>query len=291
MKIVVGIATAGRRDLVGQVVSLFRHQTRLPESVIICPATEHDYESMANTDCPFPVKVVAGGKGLPLQRNLILNAATDADVVVFFDDDFVCEENFLAELEALFLKAPDIVVATGNVIADGARSIGITLDDALAQVSSYGKLPPECLRPVFNAYGCNMAIRANVVSANRLKFDEMLPLYAWWEDVDFSRQMAAYGKIMHSNRLVGVHMGSKSGRTPGQRLGYAQIANIVYMMQKGTVPLHLGTYRISMNLIANAVRQFSPEPWVDRRGRFIGNMKAIADCLQKPADPQKILTL
>jgi hypothetical protein len=103
--------------------------------------------------------------------------------------------------------------------------------------------------------------------------------------------MAPYGRILHANRLRGVHMGSKSGRTPGKRLGYAQVINIVYMMKKGSITLPVGATRIARNVAANLVRQFSPEPWVDRRGRFRGNLMALGDSLRGQVDPQRILQL
>ena len=142
-----------------------------------------------------------------------------------------------------------------------------------------------------NGYGCNMAVRRDVIIRNDVLFDETLPLYGWWEDVDFSRRVAPFGRILHANRLRGVHMGSKSGRTPGKRLGYAQVINIVYMMRKGSVTLPVGAARIARNIAANLFRQVSPEPWVDRRGRLRGNLMALGDSLLGDVDPQRILRL
>lgn len=291
MKIVVGFATAGRGDLMPKVIEKLSQQLRQPDAIYVCPASDADYDPSKNTGFAIPIEVVKGNRGLPAQRNAIMKAVTDADAIVFFDDDFVADRFFLQEVEAFLENRPGVVMLTGDVLADGINGPGISYEDACQRVDQQGELPDERIENVFNAYGCNMVVRMQPAREWGIWFDETLPLYGWWEDVDFSRRMAPYGGIIKTNRLRGVHMGSKSGRTPGQKLGYSQVANIVYMMQKGSIPTDVGLVRISRNVIANAIKQFKPEPWADRRGRFIGNMKAIGDCLKAPADPQKALKL
>uniref|UniRef100_UPI00195349D0 glycosyltransferase family 2 protein n=1 Tax=Escherichia coli TaxID=562 RepID=UPI00195349D0 len=66
-------------------------------------------------------------------------------------------------------------------------------------------------------YGCNMTVRLSVIHAHGIRFDEDLPLYAWLEDVDLSRRMAPYGRIVGSATMRGVHLGSKRGRSSGIR--------------------------------------------------------------------------
>ncbi len=291
LNIAIAIATAGRREGLNETVACLARQTRPADAVYICPASDDDFDPEVGQGLTVPVHIVRGGRGLTTQRNVIIRAATAADIIVFFDDDFVPDNSYLAELERLFEQVPDMAIATGDVLADGATNRGIAFADALDIVDHAGPLPPESLRPVHNGYGCNMAVRRDIIVKNGIFFDETLPLYGWWEDVDFSRRIAPHGRILHANRLRGVHMGSKSGRTPGKRLGYAQVINIVYMMKKGSVTLPVGSTRIAQNVAANLVRQFSPEPWVDRRGRFRGNLMALGDSLRGQVDPQRILTL
>src|SRR5690606_25023936 len=82
------------------------------------------------------------------------------------------------------------------------------------------------LHATFNGYGCNMAIRMAPVREHDIRFDENLPFYAWLEDVDFSRQLVPFGRIVRADQLRGVHLGTKkAGRSPGKRLGYSQVAN------------------------------------------------------------------
>lgn len=291
LNIVIAIATAGRREGLSETVAYLGNQTRPADAIYICPASDGDFEPDVGSGLDVPVHIVRGGRGLTTQRNVIIRAAHDADLIVFFDDDFVPESSYLAELETLFESRPDLVIATGAVLADGATTEGISFEEAVYIVETAGPLPDEALKPVHNGYGCNMAVRRAAIVDNDVFFDETLPLYGWWEDVDFSRRIAPFGDILHADRLRGVHMGSKSGRTPGKRLGYAQVINIVYMMKKGSVTLPVGAVRIARNIAANGVRQFSPEPWVDRSGRFRGNLMALGDSLRGHIDPQRILSL
>ncbi|BEV11547.1 glycosyltransferase [Asticcacaulis sp. DW145] len=291
MKISIGIATAGRPALVGRVVRYLEKQTLLPSTVYVCPAKSSDFDPTSVEGLAFPVVTVRGAIGLPAQRNLILDAGRTDDVILFIDDDFLPESDFLFELNRLFEDDPTMVLATGHVVADGATGPGLSFEDADAIISQLPLKPSERLESVYNAYGCNMAVRVRTARGHDVRFDEVLPLYAWWEDVDFSRRLAPFGKIIKSNRLRGVHMGSKSGRTPGVRLGYSQVANIAYLVQKGSVSFPVGAVRIGRNVFANALRQFAPEPWVDRKGRFVGNLKGLSDWMRGRVDPQRILRL
>src|SRR5690606_38542508 len=98
-----------------------------------------------------------------------------------------------------------------------------------------------------------------------------LPLYAWFEDIDFSRQLAPHGRIMRSLKLVGVHLGTKrSGRSPGRQLGYSQVCNPIYLSRKGTLSWSFSLKYVYRNMLANLVKTLRPEPWVDRKGRCAG---------------------
>jgi hypothetical protein len=149
----------------------------------------------------------------------------------------------------------------------------------------------DVLEPVPGLYGCNMAFRIQYVRANQLRFDENLPLYGWQEDIDFSLQMAPFGRLVKSDRLMGVHLGVKAGRTSGVRLGYSQIANPVYLSKKGTMSWQHARKLISRNIAANLARSLYPEPWIDRHGRLKGNLLALMDLLRGKASPARILQL
>jgi hypothetical protein len=234
-----------------------------------------------------------GRRGSTTQRNEILSAAGNADVIVFFDDDFFPQSDYLREVETIFTQNPDVVAATGRPMRDGANGPGLNAEDALRIVSAAAapELLSQTMTPTYGAYGCNMAFRMSPIRQHGVRFDENLPLYGWQEDIDFSRQLSPFGRIMDSNVLRGVHLGTKGGRTSGVRFGYSQIANPVYLIRKGTMSATFARSLIWRNLIANLAKSVWPEPWIDRKGRLYGNFLALIDLVLRRISPQRILHL
>ncbi|HVZ29538.1 MAG TPA: glycosyltransferase [Asticcacaulis sp.] len=291
MKIAVGIATAGRREGLSDTIAYLRRQTRAADSLYIAPAGDDDLDPACLIDFPSPAHVVRGARGLPAQRNTILRALGDEDIIVFFDDDFLPEPSYLEELEGIYHRYPAVLVATGCVVADGIKTKGIGYQEAIDIIERLPELPEDDAWDVFSAYGCNMAARVSILRREGIEFDEKLPLYAWWEDVDFSRRLAAYGRIARCNHIRGVHQGTKKGRTPGKRLGYSQVANMLYLERKGSIPGQMAWKQIFKNMSSNLALALWPEPWVDRRGRLVGNLMALGDAAMGRVDPGKILKL
>ena len=290
MRIALGIATRGRAAILGEVLAEIARQTRAPDRILVCHVTEDDVTGLRER---FPsVEFLAAAAGLPRQRNTIMDSVDDCDAVLFLDDDFLPAPEYLAVLAAIFAARPDMVVATGQVIADGAKGPGITVEQGRALLRQ--DLPaaePHVTEPAFNAYGCNMAVRLDPVRDHALRFDEALPLYAWYEDIDFSRRLGAFGTILRLPGARGVHLGVKAGRVPGLRLGYSQVANPIYLARKGSYPWSHALYSSGRHCLINLVRSAFPEPHVDRFGRFRGNMIALGDLLRGRASPARILDL
>lgn len=287
MRLVVGIATVGRSALLREVLEELTRQTRRPDRIVLCAPAAADLAGVSTDQA----EIIVGPRGLTRQRNAILDHLENCDVLQFFDDDFVPGPGYLAEIERGFAADPDVVMITGNVIADGITGPGFDLAEArrrLATASAAKEIPIE---PVDNGYGCNMAVRLAAVRAARCRFDERLPLYGWLEDVDFSRQLAREGRIVKLAAARGVHLGIKQGRQSGVRLGYSQIANPIYLSRKGTCPWPRMLRQISRNVVMNLARSLKPEPYVDRPGRVVGNFKAVWDLVNGRLDPQRILEL
>jgi GT2 family glycosyltransferase len=290
LKIAVGIATAGRREILAETLRELSRQTRLPDCVFVCPAAEKDCDATQAAELPFPLLVVRRRRGLTAQRNAVLDAEQGFDVLVFFDDDFFAASSYLGELEQSFAAQPAIVAMSGQLIADGVTGPGMTVASARAILDSFREPPGnQILTNLYNAYGCNMAVRLAPVHAHGVRFDEKLSLYGWLEDVDFSRQLARFGRIVKNRRMVGVHLGTKGGRVSGVRFGYSQIANPFYLWRKGTFRLDLALRQMSRNLLANFAKVIRPEPWVDRRGRVVGNMLGFLDLIRGRLHPTRIL--
>lgn len=289
MNIVVGIATAGRRELLSEVIRQLALQTRMPDCVSICPASEADVDEEVVRTFPGRASIIRGKRGSAHQRNAIIRAATDADVIVFFDDDFMPQPSYVAEIEQMFREYTDLVVTTGVVLADGIHGPGLSIEESRRVLDEDRPIRGEGrLETIFAGYGCNMALRLSVARAHGLEFDENLPSYAWWEDVDLSRRMARYGSVAKSDRLRGVHLGVKAGRASGRRLGYSQVANPTYLASKGTISKRLAALTIAKHMTINLGRSFASEPWIDRRGRAIGNMLALCDLVLRRLSPERI---
>lgn len=287
MNIAIGIATRGRPAILGEVLAELDRQTRPPQSIIICHVSEDDVTGLP---ARFPgLRFITAEAGLPRQRNAIMDAAPGADAILFIDDDFFPAPEWLAVLERVFSAHPDCVVATGTVIADGAKGPGISVEEARKILAADAPpANPLTVTPHFNGYGCNMAFRMAPVRAHGIRFDEALPAYAWYEDIDFSRRLLPYGTILRLGGARGVHLGAKIGRQPGRRLGYSQVVNSVYLARKGSYPWDHALRSIGRHLLANGVKSLRPEPEVDRWGRFRGNLRGVWHVLTGQAHPGRI---
>jgi GT2 family glycosyltransferase len=290
LRIAVGIATVGRAPLLRAIVEELAQQTRMPDRIVICAPTQADVDGVPAGPT---TEIVIGARGLTRQRNVILGRVDDFDVVVFFDDDFVPAPTYMAAVERLFAAQSDVAMATGSVIADGIIGPGLSLDDVRRRLAQAGSVldSDASVEEVSNGYGCNMAVRLATARAAQCRFDERLPLYGWMEDVDFSRQLARHGRIVKAAAAQGFHLGVKRGRQSGVRLGYSQVANPIYLSRKGTCPWPRTLRLMSRNIAANLVRSLRPEPYIDRLGRVLGNLKALRDLATGRLDPQRILEL
>jgi hypothetical protein len=283
------VATLGRPETVSATISyLLRTQTVKPTSIIVSCASEQDAGEMARVE---GVQVLTGPPGLAKQRNRAISALPpDTEIVVFFDDDFVAHRHWLEAASRAFGAEPDLVGFTGRVIADGIKGPGISLDHAIRAVEDdVGSAPWSRIEP-FSPYGCNMAFR--LAAIGHVRFDERLVLYGWLEDRDFGATLAKRGgRFMKSADAVGVHMGIKTGRVAGDRLGYSQIVNPVYMLSKKTMTPRQVAGQIFRNFSSNVLFSIKPEPVIARRGRLRGNLQGIFDVLRGRLDPERASTI
>lgn len=290
-RLVVGVATRGRPAVLAETLAGLRRQTLPPLAVLVAYAQPEDVEE---TPLLFPeVTFLLSESGLTRQRNTILQALPPAEVLLFFDDDFFLRPDYLLRMQEVFAAHPAVVVATGHLIADGINGPGLTTAEAQRVLTRFDRVPASSPAPfpVFNAYGCNMALRLAPVQAHHLRFNEDLPLYGWYEDVEFSRQMAQFGEVVKVPTAFGVHLGVKGGRQSGVRLGYSQVANPVYLARQQSVPWRYALASMGSRSAKNLVRSLWPEPFVDRRGRLRGNLQAWKDLVKGTIHPQRAAQL
>ncbi|MET3528610.1 glycosyltransferase family 2 protein [Phenylobacterium koreense] len=288
MRVSVVVATAGRAELTGLTVARLGRQTRIPDEIVVVGASSEDTHGIEAHG--LPLRVDHARKGSCSQRNHALDLVEQtSDMIAIFDDDFVPAFDFIERAEALFAAHPEIVGVNGRLIADGAKGPGIGYD-AACEMSEADRLRPDGdLAPLESLYGCNMVLRSSAIQG--LRFDENLPLYGWQEDTDFTFRLKARGKLVKAPGLAGVHMGIKSGRTPGKKLGYSQIANPLYLLKKKTIPPKLAATLMVNNTLANFIKSFQPEPYIDRKGRLAGNMMALRDAALGKVDPRRVIDI
>ena len=283
------VASRGRPECLASFAERLSLQTRAPDRLIFSVASSADLPAAL----PANAEVVTGSAGLAAQRNRALERVLgDCEIVAFFDDDFVASCHALEGIQRIFLAWPDVVGATGRVLADGVSSAGIPLTEAEHLVDVADAAGPGDLRlrgDLDGLYGCNMAFRADAIGATR--FDERLPLYGWQEDVDFAARLLPRGRLVLTHAFGGIHCGVKTGRTPGLKLGYSQVANPVYLARKGSMRPLRSARLIVNNLVVNHLRSLAPEPWVDRRGRLRGNLLARVHAFSGQLDPEHVLRL
>ena len=285
-KVAVALATLGRPEVVSATARrLLETQTLQPATIILSCVAPEDAGDAARLP---GVSVVLGRKGLPAQRNAALDALPpDIEVVAFFDDDFVADAGWLAAAARTFRDEPDVVAFTGHVLADGIKGPGLGFGEAVRIVESDANRTVNWSRiEPYSPYGCNMAFRRSAIGD--LRFDERLVLYGWLEDRDFSAALAKRGgRLVKCATARGVHMGVKQGRVAGDRLGYSQIVNPLYMLRKGTMTIGQVAHHVLRNVAINLVRAPKPEPFIDRLGRLRGNLRGVADVLRGRLEPER----
>jgi GT2 family glycosyltransferase len=281
------VASCGRPAELGELLDRLDRQTLPPKRVVLSVVDPGDLPAGAE----LRATVLRGAKGSCAQRNRGLDVLIpDCDVLFICDDDYLPSDGALEGMAGLFDMFPDIVGANGRLIADGINSPGIGFEDAVRLVEAADSRPPatpKILRDLDGLYGCNMAFRSAAIADAR--FDEALPLYGWQEDIDFSAQLLPKGRIVASDAFCGVHRGVKGGRTSGVRFGYSQVANPAYLVLKGTMTARKAVGIALGNVVANLVKVWRPEPWVDRWGRVRGNWLAVGDVARGRIRPDRIL--
>ena len=286
ISVAVGIATHRRPDLLAETLARIPEQTCRPDRVAVCGTSPEDF-GVQRED----VRYLVSPPGLPRQRNRILEEVRNCDVLLFLDDDFLMAPRYIEATVAEFEESPSIVASTGDLIADGTRGPGLSVAEGLAMIAEDFQVQPRGYLVASQGYGCNLAIRLQTVRDHAIFFDERLPLYGWSEDVDYTCRLARHGVIAKLPGARGVHLGAKSGRTSGLRLGYSQVANPIYLYAKGSYSLGRTLHSVGRNLAMNLARVAWSEPFIDRRGRLAGNARAIADLATGRLAPERILRL
>jgi GT2 family glycosyltransferase len=296
MKISVVVCSVNRPAILHDtVISIVAQDQPISEVLIVCPSKKHILQATLETP---GVRFVLGPLGLPAQRNAGLETIdSDCDLVAFFDDDIELCTSYLKNIAALFAENPDIRIASGKLLRDGGRCTVVTREQARALCWERERneiLPAGPVRyvPSNSAYGCNMIVRHAAI--NKLRFDEGLPLYAWLEDRDYSHRIT---KNLHPpvecQDAVAVHLGARSGRIGGVRMGFSEIINPVYLWVKNktfSLPYIVVQYWMRC-LLGNILGILTRDSEYDRIGLLKGNLLGLEHLLCGRCDPAHVSSL
>ena len=283
------IASTGRPQELQQLVDALSRQTHPAERILLSLHSAADTPEHVRAG----IEVVYGPKGSSTQRNRGLEELEEGvDLIAFLDDDYLPAATMLAGAVAAFEAFPDVIGVNGRLLADGIHSAGVSYADALSLIEGHERHGSDALNicdELDGMYGCNMVFRASAIQGTR--FDENLPLYSWQEDIDFAARLMIRGRLVRTDAFSGVHRGVKRARGSGVRFGYSQVVNPIYLARKRTMRWPYARKLIRNNFAANLSRSLFPEPWVDRRGRLLGNVLGLVDVLRRRDDPRRILQL
>ena len=287
-RIAIVIATKGRPAAVTEVVRLLERQTLAPSTVIISATGNADIEGTLESSV-FPLELIYGSASSTKQRNrALVRVRHQADIVVFFDDDFAPAINWLEHCAFAFAADAQVVGVGGLVLRNGANDVEqVSWDEAKRLISDPPALPhgPPTFSSTRSLYGCNMAFR--IAAIGDLRFDERLVLYAWMEDKDFSRIAGRTGRLVRYDGMVGVHLGIKSGKVSGKRFGYSQVVNAWYLYRKKVLSRKEVWPNIFKAIVANGIKSFRPEKYIDRYGRFVGNLVGVGELIRGRCRPER----
>lgn len=283
------IASYGRKAVLHETVRSLLRQRLLPAEIIISvPSLEHVEERTISLP---RVKVVLSERGSCHQRNTGVRALSDSSrYVAFFDDDIELDVDYLANMYEMLERHGEVVIATGHVLADGARIGGIDRESArrvVAQAAVSADQSQFSMTDVNGAYGCNMVVCRWL--ADELEFDERLPLYGWLEDFDYSMQALRFGRIVKFTGCRSVHLAQQSGRVSGYRFGYSQMVNPCYIMGKGNGIRPWSLVRVYWLpvLLRNGISIWDRV----RRERFVGNLRGLAMIFRGRVEPGLVQTM
>ncbi len=295
MKIAVSICTLNRPRILHDTVLSVMKQSVSPAQVIVAtPGREHVLQETLDLKA---VEHIQTPVGLCKQRNRALQAvAPDTDLVAFLDDDVELTRSYLAEMARLFAGHPEIIIASGRMLHDGGRGGVITRERAIDLCDTCDRkhpgVEPQAFVSVDSGYGCNMIVRFTAIGSCR--FDERLPLYGWLEDRDFSHRCTlGLHPPVELHNAAAVHLGWRSGRVSGVRLGFSTVVNPVYLKRKAnTFSFRFIFIQYWIRCLAgNLIGLVTRDKEYDRAGLIRGNMLGYFHLLSGKCDPEHILDL
>lgn len=292
------ICSKGRRDILTETVRSLQRQSVPARQVLLVVTGPEDADEAALASIGLEgLAVIHSEPGLTRQRNTgIRQLLPGTKYVCFFDDDMELHRDYICNALQFLEEMPTAMALSGRMLRDSCPERA----EARSLVEAY---EPATDRPFSGQFrnkgrhwvlhGCNMVIRASVLAYER--FDERLPLYSFSEDYDISIRIRHYGNVGRLAASVGVHLCTPSGRLSGRRVGYSQIANPWYFLEKGVSHLaspasHFRFAYVSGRLVVrNALASLRGGREGEAAQNLQGNLLALRDILAGSSAPEKIL--
>jgi glycosyltransferase involved in cell wall biosynthesis len=294
MNITVIISTLNRPAVLHDTVLSILRQRLIPRQLLI---SSTDTRHVLPETLALPrVKFVLSPVGSCAQRNAALDVLEpDTDLIAFLDDDIELCRSYMQEMAVLFRLCPEIILSSGVMLHDGGRSSRITRERAqeLCATRDSALIPGDArFAPLDFGYGCNLICRYS--RAKKFRFDERLPLYGWLEDSDFSfRCTQGFHPPVTNLRAFAIHLGWRSGRVSGLRLGFSTIINPIYLRRKAKIfsRRHIVINFWARCLVGNVLGLITNDQEYDRAGLLRGNVVGFRHLLSGRCEPEHVLQL
>jgi len=249
------ICTRNRLDDFRETFASLMRQKRLPDELVVVDSSDTlDLEEYLKTvDLPFAVKYIHSQPGLTLQRNVGVRGST-GDLVFFFDDDTELNENYLANIEAVFVRNEPGLGAVGgrleNLFGNQPMTLRFRLEHTVFtllrsifglddygsgrfRLSGMATFPHHLMkaRYIDCLSGGLMAFRREVFQ--KVQFDEGLPGYGLMEDWSISKSVIDAGyKTYYEPSASLIHKESPQNRFNYCRWAEMFVVNYDYLFQK-----------------------------------------------------------
>lgn len=201
--------------------------------------------------------------GLPAARNALL-AASDAEVVVFLDDDCEIAADFVRVVQHLAQSEPT-TIAWGPVVEQRGRWIrrAHRIGHLGAFHDSRRLVAGRNNHPVNALFGCCFAVRRD--AAQHVGFDARRPGYALGEDFDFFRRLARahpQARMRFASNLAAVHRRDGEDRALPFTRGLAKSAFLLWVARRHGQgnPATLGHLLVALLCAASGQGQ-EPADW------------------------------
>ncbi len=207
-------------DLAETLKSIFSQKILPDEIIIVDQSLDYkaestvkklydEFKSIANNNTELIYIHDSLITGSAQARNIGIHKAT-GDIVYFFDDDVILEEEYIRNTQNIYQWHSDISMVGGvltnysgyrgitglNKLFDSIFTQGPIKDERLKIYLSQDKVSLDKLFKTRKLTGCAMSVRKTIL--DEYKFDEGFRGYSFGEDVDFSYRISRKNRIVIS---------------------------------------------------------------------------------------------